>query len=303
MFILGEDFRKFRVQRFLVRQWIHVTASLRCQSTDFWEYCFRIQCNAWFSVVHAVRLSRSFRRRFPCLSAEAGSHGLAVQQTAVVCARLVLLVFYTSRCVPPVIVMPSCLVGRPVARSVSWPVSTRGTVMLRDGRRHPCRDGEAHPHGLVDRRDFPVAAVGQGDRWPCCAGRAVFSCRSHARCVQRQVSGYVSQLQFINKVVHTPVVAQSLIPVAWQTIEILLLPYTRWLMSLLCRSNEFHSCRRVEETVALPQLQLVVNLARCRRHPGRGAEAVSHRPACLADHRDTPVALRQGDRRSWCEGL
>ena len=36
---------------------------------------------------------------------------------------------------------------------------------------------------------------------------------------------------------------------AWQTMEILLLPYTRWLMSLLCRSCEFHSCRRVEETV------------------------------------------------------
>ena len=37
----------------------------------------------------------------------------------------------------------------------------------------------------------------------------VFPCRSHARCVQRQVPGYVSQLQFINKVVHTPVVAYS----------------------------------------------------------------------------------------------
>ena len=87
----------------------------------------------------------------------------------------------------------------------------------------------------------------------------VFPCLSHGRCVQRQVPGYVSVLQFISKVVHTPVVAQSLIPIAWQTMEIILLPYTRWSMSLLCRSSEFHSCRR-EETVALPQLQLVENL-------------------------------------------
>ena len=31
----------------------------------------------------------------------------------------------------------------------------------------------------------------------------------------------------------------------------------------------------MEETVELPQLQLVENLAGCRRHPGPGAEAVS----------------------------
>ena len=43
------------------------------------------------------------------------------------------------------------------------------------------------------------------------AGRAG---RSHARYVQRQVPCYVSQLQFIKKVVHTPVVAQSLFPMA-----------------------------------------------------------------------------------------
>ena len=61
----------------------------------------------------------------------------------------------------------------------------------------------------ADHCNSPVAALGQGDRWPCCAGRAFFSCRSHARCVQRQVPGNVSQLKFINKVVQTPVVAQS----------------------------------------------------------------------------------------------
>ena len=41
-----------------------------------------------------------------------------------------------------------------------------------------------------------------------------FSCRSHARCVQRQMLGYVSQLQFINRVVYTPVVEQSFMPMA-----------------------------------------------------------------------------------------
>ena len=46
----------------------------------------------------------------------------------------------------------------------------------------------------ADHSISPVAALGQGDRWPCCAGRALFfSCRSHARCVQRQMLGYVPQ--------------------------------------------------------------------------------------------------------------
>ena len=53
---------------------------------------------------------------------------------------------------------------------------------------------------------------------------------------------YVPQLQFTNIFVYTPVVARSFIPMVWQTIEIPLLPYTRWSMSLFCRSFEFHSC-------------------------------------------------------------
>ena len=59
-----------------------------------------------------------------------------------------------------------------------------------------------------------------------------------------------------------------------------------------------------EETVILQQLQLVEKIVamRRRRHPCRDAEAVSHGPACLADHGDTPVALRQGDRRPCFEG-
>ena len=50
------------------------------------------------------------------------------------------------------------------------------------------------------------------------------------------------QLQFINKVVFLLFVVLRLIPMVWlftQTIEIPLLPYTRWSMSLLlwsCRS-------------------------------------------------------------------
>ena len=49
----------------------------------------------------------------------------------------------------------------------------------------------------------------------------------------------------------------------------------------------------------LPQLLLVEKIVAMCGDP----EAVSHGPACLADDRDTPVALRQGDRRPWCEGL
>ena len=54
---------------------------------DYWVFlvlCFRIQRNAWFSVVHAMRRSRCLRSRFPCRGAEADSHGLAVQQTKVI---------------------------------------------------------------------------------------------------------------------------------------------------------------------------------------------------------------------------
>ena len=89
------------------------------------------------------------------------------------------------------------------------------------GRRFSCRGAEADSHGFAVQQTMvsTVAVLGQGDRCPWYAGRAGFSCRSHARCVQRQVPGYVSLMQFINKVVHTPVVAQSLIPMAWQTTE------------------------------------------------------------------------------------
>ena len=58
-------------------------------------------------------------------------------------------------------------------------------------------------------------------------------------------------------------------------------------------------CCRVALVVRVPQLPLVrdsralavaavENLAGCRRHPGRGAEAVSH---VLADRRNSPVSL------------
>ena len=109
---------------------------------------------------------------------------------AVACARLVLRVFCTSRCVPPVS-RPRRLVGRPAAGSASWPVWTRGTVIWREGRRHhPCRCAEAHLHGFSDHGDSTVAVLGQGDRCPWYAGRVCRSCRffqSFARCVQRQV--------------------------------------------------------------------------------------------------------------------
>ena len=43
-----------------------------------------------------------------------------------------------------------------------------------------CRGRFPRPCCSADHSSSPVAALGQGDRWPCCAGRAVFSCRSRA---------------------------------------------------------------------------------------------------------------------------
>ena len=144
-----------------------------------------------------------------------------------------------------------------------------------------------------DHSNSPVAVLGQGDRWPSC------TCPLCATTgAQLRVAVAVHQQGCPH-----PCRGAEFEPHGLQTMEILLLPYTRWSMSLLCRSCEFHSCRR-EETVVLPQLQLVENIvAMRRRRPCRDAEAVSHGPACLADHRDIPVVLRQGDRRSWCECL
>ena len=66
--------------------------------------------------------------------------------------------------------------------------------------------------------------------------------------MQRQVLGYVSQLQLIYQVVYTPVVAQCLVPIAFlfETIEILDV-----LVALVVRVPTVG-----EETVALSQLQL-----------------------------------------------
>ena len=65
IFLLGDDFWiYFRVQCFLVRQWIHVSFSLRrlLYSDPAIDsrpalICFRTQRNAWSSVVHVMRLS------------------------------------------------------------------------------------------------------------------------------------------------------------------------------------------------------------------------------------------------------
>ena len=51
----------FLVQRFLVRQWIHVSSSLRrlLHSDPAFDFrpalCYRIQRTAWSSVVHVMR--------------------------------------------------------------------------------------------------------------------------------------------------------------------------------------------------------------------------------------------------------
>ena len=64
-FLLRDDFWiYFRVQRFLVRQWIHVSSSLRrllyldlVIDSRPALICFRKQRNAWSSVVHVMRHS------------------------------------------------------------------------------------------------------------------------------------------------------------------------------------------------------------------------------------------------------
>ena len=67
---------------------------------------------------------------------------------------------------------------------------------------------------------------------------------------------YVPQLQLINKFMFVPVVAQSCIPTVWQTIEILLFPYTGGRCSC-CVGRASSTVAVCVETVALPQLQLV----------------------------------------------
>ena len=127
-----------------------------------------------------------------------------------------------------------------------------------------------------------------------------FSSRSHARCVQRQVPWLRSAVAAHQQGRRHPCRGGEFDPHGFsgqQTIKIPMLRYTWW--SILLRFRASSSGAVVEETVALPQLQLVKNLAGCRQHPGRGAETVSHG---LADQRNSPVSLRQGDRRPCCAG-
>ena len=125
----------------------------------------------------------------------------------------------------------------------------------------------------------------------------VLPSRSPVVCNDR-CPGYVPQLQLINKAVYIPVVAQSLIPKTF----------------LFSRPSRFPCCRTHggrcpccvgrasstvavgEETVALPTVAVVENFV---NFASRGAEAVSRG---LADHRNSTVSLRQGDRRPCCEG-
>ena len=64
-FFLGDDFWiYFRVQRFLVRQWKHVSFGSRrplyldpAIDSRPALFCYRIQRNTWSSVVHVMRQS------------------------------------------------------------------------------------------------------------------------------------------------------------------------------------------------------------------------------------------------------
>ena len=116
--------------------------------------------------------------------------------------------------------------------------------------------------------------------------------------------GYVPQLQLIKKVVYTPVVAQSLIPMAF----------------LFCRPKRFPCCRTHggrcpccvgrasstvavgEETVLAPTVAADENLAGCRRHPSRCAEAVSHGLRTIEMHllrNSLRAAHRLRDELKW----
>ena len=93
--------------------------------------------------------------------------------------------------------IPQSLVDKVVAAPVLQVAGLSGPA----GRRHSCRDTEAHPHGLSDHRDSPVARGHVVDA-PGFAGRASRALReqgcSHARCVQRQVVDilFVTQRRF-----------------------------------------------------------------------------------------------------------
>ena len=129
--------------------------------------------------------------------------------------------------------------------------------MGRDGRRHPCLAAEAHPHGLVDRGDSTVASS-----WdkviddPVCAFRADFS-KSFTCPLCATTGCYVPQLQLI--VVYTPVVAESLIPMAFLFSRPLRFPCCRTHGGRCpCCVGRASSTGAVgEETVTLPLLHLL----------------------------------------------
>ena len=166
-----------------------------CQSTGIWEYCLRIQRNAWSSVVHAVRQLRSSRRRFPCRGAEADFHGLAVQQT-IVLLQLQLL--------DKVIDGPifSC---RSLARCVQRQVLGFAVAVHQPGRRFPCR-------GLAcseDHRDYAVAVYFQVVDVPVVQVQQILRCCLWETVEFPQCS---SSHPCLDKVVVIPVVAQMQMP-------------------------------------------------------------------------------------------
>ena len=124
----------------------------------------------------------------------------------------------------------------------------------------------------------------------------VLPCRFPVVC-NDSFPAYVPLLQLINKVVYTPVVAQSLIPIAFlfETIEI---PFCRTQGGRrpCCIGRAISTVAVCGETVVLPQPQLVEKIVAIRRRlfPCRDSEVDSHGPACLADHRDFAVAVRVG---------
>ena len=161
---------------------------------------------------------------------------------------------FTPRYVFPLVV------GRPAARSASWPVWTNlcsWLVLLVT---------------ILLALYSPWLRAGPCCRasWTSWTGLFVARCATTRLTVQT-VQIYVLE-QFLDKVVTRPLRPWSLHRcISW----------TRLLSSRQCRGPDSENC------LDFPQLPFIDG----RRHPGHGAEAGSHGFPCSEDHRDSAVAV------------
>ena len=170
--VLGDDFRIRRIQRFLVRQWIHIYTSLRSLRllSPYPAQCLVLSGTCYASVTEFACRSRctsccvpSCRRQTP----DACHHGRYGPEGAVRGA---------------------------VQKTKAFP-----QLQFIVGRRFSCRGAEADSHGPCDHGVSPVAR-GYGGRCPCCAGRVPARCWTrHMPMVQTlQTFVEVPQSQFLH---------------------------------------------------------------------------------------------------------